>query len=305
MLGSYTMVRNGLRFKPRFPLIPGVTYWAVFDTKLGLPHHSWLYGIGKSFTVPRPATIPTRVAAVYPSTDRLPENQLKFYLHFSAPMSQGEAYEHIHLFHSSGREVDYPFLKLGEELWNPAGTRFTLFIDPGRIKRGLKPREEVGPVLEAGNGYTLVIDADWLDAAGNPLVETHRKSFQVGSPDEQVLDVKAWRLDPPRAATKAPLVLRFPEPLDHAMLGRVLVVTDAAGNAVAGRITVSRQETHWQFTPERPWAAGDYTIVIDTTLEDLAGNSIGQPFEVDVVRVIERRIEARTVSIPFPVAASR
>ena len=99
MLGSYTMVRNGLRFKPRFPLIPGVTYWAVFDTKLGLPHHSWLYGIGKSFTVPRPPTIPTRVAAVYPSTDRLPENQLKFYLHFSAPMSQGEAYEHIHLFH--------------------------------------------------------------------------------------------------------------------------------------------------------------------------------------------------------------
>jgi len=34
---------------------------------------------------PGPATM---VEHVYPSTDELPENQLKFYLHFSAPMSR-------------------------------------------------------------------------------------------------------------------------------------------------------------------------------------------------------------------------
>ena len=37
----------------------------------------------------------TIVEHVYPSTDQLPENQLKFYLHFSAPMSRGEAYSRI------------------------------------------------------------------------------------------------------------------------------------------------------------------------------------------------------------------
>ena len=45
-------------------------------------------------------------------------------------------------------------------------TRFTLLFDPGRIKRGLKPAQRrVGPVLEEGKSYTLVIDRGWTDAA--------------------------------------------------------------------------------------------------------------------------------------------
>ena len=61
-----------------------------------------------------------------------------------------------------------PFLELDEELWSPDGTRFTLIFDPGRIKRGLKPREEVGPVLEAGKSYSLVIDRRLARRIGKP-----------------------------------------------------------------------------------------------------------------------------------------
>ena len=113
--------------------------------------------------------VPARLVQVYPTSDRLPENQLKFYVHFSAPMSRGDSYRYIHLLESENGEVDLPFLELGEELWSQDGTRLTVFFDPGRIKRGLKPREEVGPSLEEGKSYTLRIDADWPDAPSDPL----------------------------------------------------------------------------------------------------------------------------------------
>src|SRR5207244_1417841 len=119
------------------------------------------------------------------TTNRLPENQLKFYLHFSAPMSRGESYRHIQLLDAAGKPVESPFLELDHELWDPEGKRFTLFIDPGRIKRGLKPREDLGPVLEEGKRYTLVINRAWTDAEDNLLKETYRKTFTVGKPDEK------------------------------------------------------------------------------------------------------------------------
>ncbi len=55
------------------------------------------------------------------------------------------------LLNEKGRKLDVPFLEVGEELWDPTGTRLTLLLDPGRIKRGLKPREDLGPILEAGS----------------------------------------------------------------------------------------------------------------------------------------------------------
>jgi hypothetical protein len=64
-------------------------------------------------------------------------------------------------------------------------TRLTLFIDPGRIKRGVLPLEEVGPSLEAGKSYTLVIDREWIDGSGNPLQESFEKTFKVGPPDRR------------------------------------------------------------------------------------------------------------------------
>ncbi|NIP93248.1 MAG: hypothetical protein GWO24_07240, partial [Akkermansiaceae bacterium] len=85
---------------------------------------------------PGPRTTVTHVA---PGADVLPFNLLKFYLHFSAPMTRGRAYQHITLRHHDGQPVADPFLELPEELWNPEMTRLTILLDPGRIKRGLLP----------------------------------------------------------------------------------------------------------------------------------------------------------------------
>ena len=117
----------------------------------------------------RVARSTTRVVSVWPSRELLPENLLRFYVSFSAPMSRGEAYRRIKLLDAStGKPVDAPFLELDEELWSPDGTRFTLLFDPGRIKRGLRPREEVGPVLEAGKSYSLMIETRLARRDGQP-----------------------------------------------------------------------------------------------------------------------------------------
>jgi hypothetical protein len=291
-----------LTFKPRFPLQRGVRYRAVVRPR-DIPRaaNEEYAAVEDTFLLPKPKAAPTVVEHVYPTGDKLPENLLRFYFHFSAPMSRGDVYKYIRLLDADGKRVEAPFLELEQELWDEAGRRFTLLIDPGRIKRGLKPREDVGPALEQGKSYTLEISRDWLDANGEPLKESHRKKFRVAAPDETQPDPKTWKLQAPAAAKGEALVVTFPKPLDHAMLERVLWVTDDRGRKVEGGIAVADGETRWRFTPKEPWRAGTYDLVVDTALEDPAGNSIARPFEVDVFRPVERRVERKTVKVPFTV----
>ncbi|HVX60330.1 MAG TPA: hypothetical protein VHC19_07010, partial [Pirellulales bacterium] len=90
LLGRYAIENERLIFTPRFALEPGVTYRAVFRS---ISDKGEASALSKDFKIPAaPVGEPTKVAAIFPSRDRLPENQLKFYLHFSAPMARGEAY---------------------------------------------------------------------------------------------------------------------------------------------------------------------------------------------------------------------
>jgi hypothetical protein len=301
MLGTYRLDGNALRFEPRFPLEPGVRYRAEFDPDGGRRQERTSQKKRTlEFSLPERPVNPTAiVTAVYPSASTLPENLLRFYIHFSAPMSRGEAYRHIRLLDAAGKPVADPFLEIDEELWTGDGKRFTLLFDPGRIKRGLRPREEVGPVLVAGQTYELVVDPGWTDAGGNPLKAGFRKAFRAGPPDETSPDPKTWTVRPPAPASRDPLEVRFPEPLDRALLDRLIAVRDGSDRPVAGAISVADQETLWRFTPDALWPPGAYRLVIGTELEDAAGNSVARPFEVDEVRPITQKITSQTVLLPF------
>jgi len=314
LLGSYRLEGDVIRFAPRFPLEPGIRYRAEFDPvklhslsrglspRLGLADQTpaSTTKLVAEFSLSRkPAHSTTEVAEVYPTSTTLPENLLRFYLYFSAPMSRGEAYRRIRLLDAKGMPVDSPFLELDQELWSNDGKRFTLFFDPGRIKRGLKPREEAGPILEAGKSYTLVIDRDWPDAMGSPLKAAFRRSFQVALPDDSSPDPKAWNVESPRENTQEPLLVRFPEPLDRALLDRLIAVQGSTKQDVPGAVSVGGGETIWRFTPANPWRSGAYLLVIGTELEDVAGNSVGRPFEVDLARPISERITTETCALPF------
>jgi hypothetical protein len=291
VLGTCKAEGDAVVFEPRFPLVKGVRYRVVVKAG-GKQTESTL-------SLPKPESKPTSVTKVYPTANKLPENQLKFYLHFSAPMGQGDVYKHLSLLDAKGKKIDYPFLELEQELWSPDGTRFTLFFDPGRVKRGLKPREELGPAIEEGKSYTLVIDRAWADAEGNPLKETFKKTFSVGPPDDTQPDVKTWKLKAPAAGGSDALRVTFPKSMEHALSERLVWVVDAEGKKVEGKVELSDRETAWSFTPEGAWGKGKYHLVADTRLEDLAGNSLGRPFEVDVLRPVERKIKTETVKVPF------
>ena len=307
LLGSHSVVQGTLIFEPRFSLQPGLRYQAVFDaSRVGpgvLPKGFRSRRVTINFDIPdRIASDPTRVEAVYPSTNLVPENLLKFYIHFSAPMSRGEVYRFVSLLDESNRVVELPFLEIEQELWDSSQRRLTLFIDPGRIKRGLLPQEQVGTALIAGRQYRMVILREWPDARGRRLQESFTKAFRVGPPDRTPLDPQSWSLNEPGADTRQRLCVKFTESLDHALLLRLLEVVGRERTPVPGASEVSSEDRVWCFQPDEPWMAGEFYLSISTSLEDLAGNRIGRPFEVDVFEQVEERLLDKRVWLPFQVS---
>jgi hypothetical protein len=223
-------------------------------------------------------------------------------------MSRGRSYRQVQLFETGlsdgDRRVEFPFVEVTPELWDESGTRLTVLFDPGRIKHGLRPNKELGPPLEAGKSYALVIDGGWRDAAGNRLAESFRKPFRVVAIDDTQPDTAHWAVTAPPADTREPLRIDFDEPLDHGMLGRVIEVAQADGAYVAGTIEVSGNETRWQFTPDRPWTSGTYRVTVDPTLEDPAGNSLARPFEVQMDEPTQKQTSTGPRLLEFEATAA-
>jgi hypothetical protein len=302
MLGTYRVTADSLRFEPQFPLEPGVTYRATLQSgQLPGGKKSGARPLTTVLQFPRKTEPTTVVTQIFPSADVLPENLLKFYVHFSASMSGGHIYEHIHLLNEAGQPVELPFLEIDEELWNPEMTRLTLFIDPGRIKRGVKPLEEIGPALEAGKRFTLIIDQAWKDSAGLRLKQDFQKKFLVGPSDREPPNPARWKIVAPKAGTTATLAVQFEKPMDHALAQRMIQVTPTAGNQTKGKVTLEDGERRWVFHPVEAWRPGSYKLAVQTTIEDQAGNNIGKPFEVDVFDGVQRRLTNSTVTVAFEV----
>ncbi len=297
--GSYRIETGALVFEPRYPPAPGVSYRVEVD-----PGSVNLSGVSSTLTfdVARPQTPPTVVEHVYPSTDVLPENQLKLYVHFSAPMARGEAYRHIRLLDEEGVEVPLAFLELDQELWTRDFRRFTILFDPGRIKTGLVPNIEQGRALVPGKSYTLLIGGEWRDANSQPLASEHRKTFRAGPFDGVAPDISTWRLSTPIAGTTDPVSVSFPEPLDHGLLDGLIGIVNPRGDTVDGSVEIANEETQWLFVPSNPWEAGDYELVAGSELEDLAGNALNGLFEVDVFEVDATDVVPEFESLSFSIA---
>ena len=301
MLGEHLVEGSLLRFVPAYPLEPGLRYRAVFDAGRLPGADSAVAGkVASAFQVPvQPERATTTVTQVYPSSDLLPENLLKFYVHFSAPMSRGNIYEHIRLLTEANQPVELPFLELAEELWSKDMMRLTLFIDPGRIKREVKPLEEIGPALVSGRRFMLIIGGNWKDANGNRMKHSFMKRFSVGPPDRDPPDPRRWGYEAPPIRTREPLAVDLAKPMDSALALRMIHIVDASGRAIPGQPYLTERERIWKFLPQQSWKAGHYLLVVESTIEDLAGNNIGKPFEVDLFEGVSKRLEQATVKLPF------
>jgi hypothetical protein len=271
MLGDYGEVSGGVLFKPLVPLTPGKRYKVFYNKDL----------IGR-VAVPLPdASGAPEVITIYPSADTLPENLLKIYLQFSAPMRESEALKHLHLLNENGDTVPNIFLDLQPELWNKERTTLTVWLDPGRIKRDLIPNQHLGNPLQKGKRYSLVIDRNWKDAQGLLLKQSFTKRFIVTGRDGDVPDPERWLINLPAAETTRPLRLDFKEALDYFLLPETIRVTDENGELVRGTVQVVNKERGIEITPAKKWQRGQHRLRIATYLEDLAGNNLNRPFDRD------------------------
>ena len=300
ILGSCERSGTAITFTPRFPFSNGIAYRAEFRR----PGSDQLKEIKiNSKWIPKQANKAptTEVKQIYPSSDHLPENLLKFYLTFSNPMNGGHVYDHIHLFDESNEEVELPFLELGEELWDDTMERLTLFIDPGRIKRGVKPLEDIGPSLESGKQFRLVIDRDWKDASGIKLKHSYTKEFQVTHPDRQAIVPSQWEILIPKPGSHDELIIKFGESLDFALAQRMIEILSSDGHWIAGSTRLEAKETELHFKPKTTWNKGTFIVRVQTILEDLAGNNVGKSFEVDVFDDVQRRIQSKYTDLTFAI----
>jgi hypothetical protein len=251
--------------------------------------------------VDRPNRLPsTTVTAIYPSGDVWPENMLRFYLHFSAPMSRGAGVRHVQLLDESGQVVPDAILAAYADLWNEDATRLTVFFDPGRVKRGVGPNLALGRAIVEDRRYAIAVDSSWLDADGQPLAAPFRHEFTAGSPAYDGLLPDDWQLTVPPAGRRDSLAITFPAPLDRALLEGAIGVRTAGGESLPGQVRVEAGETRWLFTPADPWVPGAYAVVALTLLEDPVGNSIGRPFEA-LTTGMPVRTETEVVQLPFDV----
>jgi hypothetical protein len=292
MLGAYEREGDVVVFRPRFSPAPQVRLRAVFRPADGPPVTAWFGG------VPEPERAPmTRVVSVTPNAAVWPENLLRLYLTFSAPMRMGVAWSHIRMRGAAGAPMRGLFVEIEQELWDPQGWRLTVLFDPARIKRGLVDNINEGPPLVAGSRCTLEVDAAWRDAKGARLAEPFRREITVGPPLREALDPADWRLTPPTAPDQ-PLAVDFPHPLDAALASRAFAVRRGQAE-IDCRAILERNETRLLLSPEHGWRAGRYSLVADRVLEDIAGNRIGRPFDIDTR--VHRHSEAHGAQVSFEV----
>lgn len=266
MAGDYALTDDTLAFSPAFGFDPGQNYvarvWSRDAPEL------------VAFRLPLEADpVSAAVTEIYPSGETLPENTLRFYIHFSIPMTPHVAFDYIKLRDASGTVDDSAFMLFKQELWNEDRTRLTVLIDPGRIKRGVATNVELGPALRAGQQYALSVEGGWPSADGASVLPPFSRTFTVSSAIRERPDVGLWQAALPCVGATDPLHITLDRPFDRHLLSKDIQVVAKDGQIVGGMIHVGAGETSWSFTPNEAWSQNELVVVASTDLEDVAGNN--------------------------------
>ncbi len=289
VLGRWEATSEGHRFIPLTGFSGGLTYYLVEAN-----------GDSTALDVPlADERLKPSVLAVYPTTDSLPSNLLKMYLKFSVPMQHaGHPLDHISVRDVTSDSLVHPFLRLETGLWNAEQTILTLWLDPGRIKTDLIPNRELGIPLVPGHRYRMELDGNLRSASGQAVEQTVLKEWTAGTPDRIKPDPYRWEIRVPDARTLAPLELHFGESLDAVLLAESFRLQGPDGQAVNGEWEIGSLETVMAFTPSTSWIKGEYTLQIQSLLEDMAGNNLNRLFDSDVQEA-GHSAAVETVSLSF------
>jgi hypothetical protein len=272
IMGDIEKKNNLVEFSPLVPFSRGLSYGVYFRGRQ----------VG-AVTVPlADSAARTEVVAIYPSSDALPENLLKFYLQFSRPMRTGSSLRQVFLLDENNDTLRDVFLDLQPELWNAENTVLTIWLDPGRIKRDLIPNRKFGNPIIAGKRYKLIVSGSWKDQQELQLKADFTKDFLVTARDERSPSLSSWHLHLPVAGSKSPLKISFQESLDYFLLPETIDIIDQNGDSIPGTIKMLPEEKGVEFIPRASWQPGKFTITVQPHLEDLAGNNLEKLFDRDL-----------------------
>ena len=62
------------------------------------------------------------------------------------------------------------------------------------------------------------------------------------------------------------------------------------GELIEGKILPKEEEKSFLFYPDKPWTSGNYYLITDSRLEDLAGNNLNKLFDRDNIKDKPARI---------------
>ena len=227
--GSYRVAGDIIRFEPRFPLEPGMSYEAEFDpvrlhevARALTPSGAIAVGQPRSHDqADRRLFTPQKARAIHDAGRRnLPvarplagKSAPILHLLFRSDEPGRSVSPHHIARRATGKIVDAPFLELDEELWSPDGTRFTLLFDPVESNAGSSRARK------SGRFWKQVSHIPWSSIAIGSMRRETRSRPGFERPSESVRPTKLRRtrrpgpFTRPRPARAIPWSVRFPEPL--------------------------------------------------------------------------------------------
>ena len=177
--GTFHMDQESVRFEPLFPFLKDTSYSLIVYEETGdnlnRPFES--YDIQ---SLPNNLEPSCEIVSIYPTANQIPVNQLKFYVHFSEPMAEGNSSQSITLQRTdTGEHLSNVFLH-EPELWDHEHKRLTIFLDPARIKRGLQGNVQSGYPLVQGTAIVFTVNENFLDAHGAKLKSSQETTYKIG-----------------------------------------------------------------------------------------------------------------------------
>ncbi|MBC7850360.1 MAG: hypothetical protein H7Y31_11520 [Chitinophagaceae bacterium] len=267
ILGSIDLSGDSIFFRPYIPFTKGDSYRVKFNNV-----------VIAIVRIPEPTGPAPEIVNIYPTNDTVPVNLLKLYIAFSIPMREGKWRDNIVLIKNGVDTVSDAFLDVDLELWNNEHTVLTIWFDPGRVKRGLQPNEKLGSPLHEKQKYELLVLKNLEDVDGRILRTGGSKRFFVNDRDSESPHVDDWLIRIPKSDTRTALHFSFGESLD-AMLLENSISINYNEHGLAGVFEPINKERELRFIPEASWQVGEYEIIVDPILEDLAGNNMTRLFD--------------------------
>ncbi|EZH75581.1 hypothetical protein ATO12_02000 [Aquimarina atlantica] len=290
VLGKLIEEKTSIRFTPLIPFGWNQKYTVVYGDTI----EYFVLDIPEEYEY-------LSVTSIYPSAKTLPSNLLKWYIQFSHPINETHIYDHIRFINAVGDTLPRAALSLENALISNHGKLLTVWVEPGRQKRDLIPNKQLGPVFKNENSYKLVVLKKLKDINGISMHDNFIHSFQITNADRIKPDINSWKIQAPKVNSKSRLLISCHEPLDYGSTQNSITVINTKGEKINGNWQFTDHESTMFFTPLHPWKKGNYNILLQPHIEDLAGNNLDRLFDSEITDTISSHILPKVHKIKFSI----